>query len=145
MTSASRYPRGNPELAELDAGSAGEAEGVACILFLLATVFLWWHGLRAFTLAGAALFITAVLELGLHRRQLLRAHTERARRVRHALWHCTPLVASLLPGLVLLRWLGMGSPLDPGTDRDLWIGGMLYVLGVLELIEVATLRLLHDP
>jgi hypothetical protein len=145
MMSAGPHPSGDPELVELDAGTAGEVEWVACVLFLLATVFLWWHGLRAFTLAGAALFIAAVLGLGMHRRQLLRAHGERERWMRHALWRCTPLIASLLPGLALLRWLGVGAPLDPSADRDLWIGGMLYVLGVLELVEVATLRLLHDP
>lgn len=108
------------------------------------TAFLWWHGFRTFTTAGAALVITGVIQVGMHRRELVAEHPRRTGAWR-ALARATPLVLALFPSLVALRSAGVAHSFFQTADGDLWIGSLLYLLGILELVEVAALRVLHDP
>ncbi|HEY2065221.1 MAG TPA: hypothetical protein VGG84_04630 [Gemmatimonadaceae bacterium] len=124
---------------------AGTEEQLAAALLTFATAFFWWRGFRAFTLAGALLFIVALIQLGVHRRYAADARATRDARTVRLLTRFTSLVALIFPALLALRWLGVAPQPVTSTSADVWFGSLLYVLGLMEFVELATLRALNDP
>lgn len=119
---------------------AGREEWAAAAILTLATLFFWWRGFRAFTIAGAILFITALVQLGLHRRRVAvgRPRSPSPAKI------TTSFAALLFPGLIALRWFGIVPSVVAFASADFLFGGLLYALGLMELVELATLRALND-
>jgi uncharacterized membrane protein len=128
-----------------DDGS-GAQEVVAAGLLTLVAAFFWWRGFRLFTVVGSALFIVALLRLAEHRRRATKVRSAGGTRVGRVLAGVTTLAILAFPALLLVRWLGAGLSNATATPSgDQWLGIMLYVMGWMELVELATLRALDDP
>jgi hypothetical protein len=127
-------------------GSGAEELAAAGLLTLVAA-FFWWRGFRLFTVVGSALFIVALLRLAEHRRRVARGRRAGSTRIGLVLAGVTTLLMLAFPALLLARWLGTGLSTNamatPSADQ--WLGIMLYVMGWMELVELATLRALDGP
>jgi hypothetical protein len=121
-------------------------EWIAAAVLTLATAFFWWRGFRTFTIGGAILFVVALLLLGLHRRRTREARTVGDTRSTSAAEIVATLLAALIfPALVAFRSAGAAPSLVNLASADVWFGAFLYGLGLMELVELATLRALDEP